>query len=676
MLLLTLLSSASTPLSDYLDGATANVVLSCAAARNYTLADTPALAMAPPPCGWRDYEAFLTEEGLEWTDVPMQLHVDVTATATELDSPVHAELTFIQTTALTIADALRLTLGNEAYRSRTEPVTIDVVGWAFHWLDRSDVTDTSMTAEAPDWPDVEQATRLFWGVQIGDALRRMLPLVESVAVRGYGPEAPRLPPTALRDDGWLTLELVPGLYETPSEPAPTLTLLENSGLHDDYWPSDGGCVSDKGRHLSEAELRRRASSGELDGVGLGCLWRKTVELLVRAARPVWATSYTSHEHLGALENLRAAGARVGHAYNNGFGEASARAPTLDLLEPPGPIAAALRDPWPRPWGAKEEQYATTAALWRYRVEVGGYERRVRARRNSHVVGFAGAVRESGADAAPALGEGASSANEQYRKLWRQANSAQRVQKGLQAQVCGACALASMPPRHAEVAAATWRCKNPARLELATLGAYPTGPPPPPPPEVDEKLRRGVELSAVEGEEGAAEEAFRAAAAAGPHDARPPLNLGRYLAKLNRPAEAIEAFYAAAGIDAEYFLQAKLGVGTARAQQGRLREAIADFEAASAIEPSDEKLRASLGPMRARADAIEAATEGVEDGAADVCGTPCRDVVDGSGIAVCAVTWAQGCGDVPAPDGFTAESTVAELCRRACAVFVAQQQGGA
>ena len=37
---------------------------------------------------------------------------------------------------------------------------------------------------------------------------------------------------------------------------------------------------------------------------------------------------------------------------------------------------------------------------------------------------------------------------------------------------------------------------------------------------------------------------------GPSDARPKLNLARYLAKLYRPAEAIREFYAAAAIDAE------------------------------------------------------------------------------------------------------------------------------
>ena len=73
MLFVVLISPASTQLSDYLDSATANVVLPCTAARNHTLADTPALAVAPPTCSWRDYEAFLTHEGLDWTDVPMMV---------------------------------------------------------------------------------------------------------------------------------------------------------------------------------------------------------------------------------------------------------------------------------------------------------------------------------------------------------------------------------------------------------------------------------------------------------------------------------------------------------------------------------------------------------------------------------------------------------------------------
>lgn len=97
----------------------------------------------------------------------------------------------------------------------------------------------------------------------------------------------------------------------------------------------------------------------------------------------------------------------------------------------------------------------------------------------------------------------------------------------------------------------------------------------------------------------AEAAFREACAVAPDDPRPPLNLGRYLAKLSRPAEAIDEFYAAAVIDPEYFEEVKLGVGTARAQQGRLSEATLNFESASRMWPTrrlEPRARRSLCPL--------------------------------------------------------------------------------
>jgi len=60
--------------------------------------------------------------------------------------------------------------------------------------------------------------------------------------------------------------------------------------------------------------------------------------------------------------------------------------------------------------------------------------------------------------------------------------------------------------------------------------------------------------------------------------------------------------------------------------------------------------------------------GAEDAVADLCGTPCQNVIDGAGYTVCAITWADGCGELPPPQGFTAQSTVAELCRKACAFY--------
>ena len=77
-------------------------------------------------------------------------------------------------------------------------------------------------------------------------------------------------------------------------------------------------------------------------------------------------------------------------------------------------------------------------------------------------------------------------------------------------------------------------------------------------------------------------------------------------------------------------------------------------------------------MHADVQAIERLTAGVRNAVTDVCGTPCQDIIDGSGIGACAVTWGMGCGeDTPAPLGFGAQSIVAELCAAACAAYVAK-----
>ena len=164
----------------------------------------------------------------------------------------------------------------------------------------------------------------------------------------------------------------------------------------------------------------------------------------------------------------------------------------------------------------------------------------------------------------------------------------------------------------------------------------------------------------------AEQAFLQAKAVGPNDALPPLNMGRFLTKLGRPAEAIAAFYEAAAIDAEYFKEVKLGVGTARAQQGRLAEATAAFESASRMDPKNLKLRDSLAAMAEQAKRLSVRQEGLVNAIESICGTPCQDVVDGNGLGMCAVAWEAGCGEQSPPAGFTAQTTVGELCAFTCA----------
>mmetsp|Transcript_55694 Transcript_55694/g.147755 ORF Transcript_55694/g.147755 Transcript_55694/m.147755 type:complete len:214 (+) Transcript_55694:250-891(+) len=198
---------------------------------------------------------------------------------------------------------------------------------------------------------------------------------------------------------------------------------------------------------------------------------------------------------------------------------------------------------------------------------------------------------------------------------------------------------------------------------------PTGQPcshptPDPPPQVN----LGLSYTAADRLD-EAEVAFRRAIEADPADARAPLSLGRHLLKVTRPAEAISSFYDAAMANSDYFDEVKAGVGTARAQQGRLGEATESFESASRMSPKNAKLAASLEQMRVGAERLAEAAADFADAVSDVCGTPCRDVVDASGTAVCGVAWRDGCGDAPPPDGFGADSTVAELCQRSCAVHI-------
>jgi hypothetical protein len=59
----------------------------------------------------------------------------------------------------------------------------------------------------------------------------------------------------------------------------------------------------------------------------------------------------------------------------------------------------------------------------------------------------------------------------------------------------------------------------------------------------------------------------------------------------------------------------------------------------------------------------------------LCGTPCQDLVDSAGTAVCASTWREGCGEeAPPPAGFSADASVAELCSLSCAWYTFQHSG--
>ena len=81
-------------------------------------------------------------------------------------------------------------------------------------------------------------------------------------------------------------------------------------------------------------------------------------------------------------------------------------------------------------------------------------------------------------------------------------------------------------------------------------------------------------------------------------------------------------------------------------------------------------------MQQQAEALLAFSEGrvnqVDLLEGKLCGTSCQDLVDGSGTAVCASTWREGCGEeAPPPAGFGADASVAELCSLSCAWYTFQ-----
>ena len=227
-------------------------------------------------------------------------------------------------TPLTIVRALQITLGESAYRAFTSDVTIDIVGW-------SSPTDGNPVSNSLSQPATSAYLLEF-------VLRLLLPLVRSIELRGFGPEAQTTPRQSLSRDGWLSMKLRRGSY-WPSEPQPTATILEHPGLSDGYFLRDGGCTSrDPGvmaaaplRIYSVSDLQARAGQHTLP---LTCSWRTTVDALLSDRRTVFVTSFHAHEHRLSVENLRSLGAQVVDLGINPFGSPIVLR-TMDMLHGAG-----------------------------------------------------------------------------------------------------------------------------------------------------------------------------------------------------------------------------------------------------------------------------------------------------------------------------------------------------
>lgn len=108
------------------------------------------------------------------------------------------QMSHVLSLPLAVVRALELSLGADAHVARTEPVVIDLVGWSFWWRRQAGV------AAAVDQGLADELSA--FGKAVGATLRRLLPRVSGVKLRGVGPEALDLPRVNLTSDGWLTLE--------------------------------------------------------------------------------------------------------------------------------------------------------------------------------------------------------------------------------------------------------------------------------------------------------------------------------------------------------------------------------------------------------------------------------------------------------------------------------------
>ena len=276
-------------------------------------------------------------------------------------------------------------------------------------------------------------TKLFLGESTGATLRRLLPRVKSMLIRGYGPEVPDVPRTSLREDGWLSLELHAGPYAKLSSPAPTITLAENAGIQDGFWPTDAPCADPAGTAVLRPELgkTKAARTGQRKvaaAMPLACHWRPTIELLRDSGRLVFVTSYNSHEHLKTLRNLRSIGCKIRHAYPFGFRQVGSEfTPLVDLLRP---------EATERSGNLMKESFILFHAQYAHDVEVLGWERHVRFVRNSHVIAFQG----KRGSRSPDLGQ-----------------TSQQIELEVNRQACEAAVLKSFPEKKAELVRSVISC---------------------------------------------------------------------------------------------------------------------------------------------------------------------------------------------------------------------------
>ncbi len=209
--------------------------------------------------------------------------------------------------------SLTLQLGSAGYAELATPVVIDLGGWS-----PSSLRGGARRTTTFDRRRTDHTMETFWV----PVLRKLLPLVERVTLRGFGPElSVRTYVGSYGPQGWLRLELHQGPYPPTFQGIiPNATVLEMAALHDARWSSSPAqCATNQGLDVPSEAIAEALKSTEANDyfetnngvparIPYACMWRASIDaLLSDPERVVFFTAGHGVEVLVAKRNLEIAG---------------------------------------------------------------------------------------------------------------------------------------------------------------------------------------------------------------------------------------------------------------------------------------------------------------------------------------------------------------------------------
>lgn len=217
---------------------------------------------------------------------------------------------------LLVVHSLTLQLGSAGYTELSKPVVVDLGGWS-----PSSLRGGARRTTAFDRRRTDHTMETFWL----PILRQLLPLVERLTLRGFGPELSlQTYVGSYGPQGWLRLELHQGAYPPAFQDIiPDATVLEMASLHDARWASaPAECATNQGLDVPTEAVAEALRSTDANGyfgsksgvaarIPYACMWRASVDALISdPERVVFFTAGSGVEVLVAKRNLEIAGAEI------------------------------------------------------------------------------------------------------------------------------------------------------------------------------------------------------------------------------------------------------------------------------------------------------------------------------------------------------------------------------